>query len=152
MTADFEVAAPGPGGGGWTNSDHVNHLAVFINSEDQEREGQYGKYQVAHCEFVLCLDDELAWTDTDVAGAALAPRILSADADIVAGRLYEGKAKGNKSAPVLISDPTPEERTQIKAVLADYATRHRSGRISFDVVGYNADHKPVEKPLDEPEA
>ncbi len=92
------------------------------------------------CSCVICTTCAQAWTDTDVSGNALAPRILSADGEIVSGRLVHGEPKQGQSAPVLMDDPIPSEIDEIQGIFTKYGARLPSKKIIFDVVQYNADN------------
>jgi len=150
MTEPFNIAKPGQARGGFTNSEHCPHLVVFLNPAEDERSGTDGKYQVAHCEAVICATCRKAWTDTDVSGRAVAPRVLSADGEVVAARLYLGEAKGDRSAPVLMDDPNPEELEMVQRIFASYAARMPTGRVTFDVAAYNRDNTPATPPVSPP--
>ncbi len=94
----------------------------------------------------VCATCHEAWAATDVSGAALAPRILSATGEIVAGRLVQGTAKGEgRSAPFLLDDPTPEDIAELDAIFSKYAVKlPSSGEIVFETVAYNLDRQRPE--------
>lgn len=146
--ADFQVGGPGPGrpSSGWANSEHVGHLVAFVGITEEERTNSASreKYVVAHCAFVVCVDVcKHAWADLDIGGRALAPRLLSADSEIVACRLVLGEAKGDRSAPVLAEpDLKPVEVEEVQKVFTAYGARLPSGKVVFDVDKFNADHVP----------
>ncbi len=145
--AEFKIGGPGPGkpSGAYVNSEHIPHLLAFVNPTEEERTSSRDKdkYTVALCSSVICLTCKKAWTDTDVSGKALAPRILSSDSEIVVVRLNTGEAKPNQNPPILGEDPIAVELEEVQQVVDRYAARLPSGRIVFDVVQYNADHAPL---------
>jgi hypothetical protein len=152
----FNIGGAGPGkpSGAYTNSEHIGHLMAYVGPVEEERTSSFGdrkdKYTVAACSFVVCLSHKKAWSDTDVSGAALAPRLLTAMDEIVAVRLIEGEAKEGWNAPILPEDAIASELVEIQEVFARYGARLPSGRVIFDVVQYNADH--AEAPPASPES
>jgi hypothetical protein len=148
---DFRIGGPGPGrpSGGYVNSDHVPHLLAYVSAAEEERTSSNGKdkYTVANCKFVVCLTCKKAWGETDVSGKVLAPRILTSDSEIVVVRLNTGEAKGDLNPPILPEDPIAVELEEVQGVFTRYGARLPSGTVIFDVVAYNADHKPAETPL-----
>jgi hypothetical protein len=146
----YKISGPGPGGGGFAKADHLGHLLAFAGAKEAGREGQNGSYTVAHVEAAICTTCHEAWTDTDVSGAALAPRILSAEGEIVAGILTVGKAKEGRTAPFLLDEPSPDDIDGLEAVFTSFAARMPSGKIVFDVLVYNEGKNPkpaLEEPL-----
>jgi hypothetical protein len=148
-TGGFDVSGAGPGkpSGGYTNSDHIGHLLFYGHPTEAQRTSTYEgreSYTVASCEFVVCLSHHKAWSTTDVSGAALVPRLLSATGKVVAVRLILGEAKGDRNPPILPEDATAEELVDVQAALTKYAAQLPGGRVVFGVVEYNADHPEPE--------
>lgn len=143
----FRIGGPGPGrpSGTYVNSEHIPHLLAYVHPVEEERTSSRdtNKYTVALCSFVVCLTDKKAWSDTDVSGKALAPRLLTSEGEIVVVRLNTGEAKPNQSAPIIPEDPIAVELEEVQEVFSRYGARLPSGRIVFDVVTYNADHAPL---------
>jgi hypothetical protein len=140
---DISGAGPGKPSGAYTNSDHAGCLVVYGYPVEAERTSSYGdkeKYTVAVCDWVVCLTHEKAWTTTDVSGAALAPRLLTASGGIVAVRLIWGEAKGDRKPPIIPEDANAEELKDVQVMLDKYAGRMPSGKAVVEVVPYNADH------------
>jgi len=143
---EFNIGGPGPGrpSGAYINSDHVPHLVTYVGAVEEERTAiSKERYVVAACRYVICLSCRKAWSDTDVSGKVLAPRILSSDNEIVLVRLTEGEAKEGWNPPILADDPIPVEIEEAQQVFTRYGARLPSGTVIFDVVAYNADHAPL---------
>ena len=127
LMAGFTIGNAGPGVDRLKNSEHVQHEVVFVSPELTERRGNQGPYEVALCSYVLCFTCRKAWSDADVSGVAMVPRLTSASEEVVAGRLVEGTARAGKNAPILLEDLTEEELAKISTELERYASKLPSG-------------------------
>jgi predicted DNA-binding transcriptional regulator AlpA len=127
---------------------HIRYRKADVHPAEEERTSSQNKdkYTVAHCSFVVCLTCKKAWSDTDVGGKVLGPRLFTAESEIVAVGLFLGEAKGDRNPPILPEDPVTDEVEDVQAAFAKYATRLPSGRVVFDVVQYNADNAPPPEP------
>jgi hypothetical protein len=134
----FKISSPGAGSAGFDKSAHIDHLLAFVGAVEEERHGRNGNYVAAHCAYAVCVPCRKGWTDTDVSGAALAPRILSADGEIVAGVLVQGDAKPGQSPPFLLENPSPEEFDMLDELFETYAVKMPTGKVIFDIDTYNA--------------
>jgi hypothetical protein len=149
--ADFKIGGGKPGEGSGTfyrASDHIGHLLIYGNPVEQERLDRDRKpYAVAACDFVVCATCRKAWTDTDVSGKVLAPYVYSSENEITVTRLNQGEDKGDGRNPATVPEnPIPDEIEEAQQICAKYAVRTPSGRVVFDVPGYNHDHTPLEPP------
>jgi hypothetical protein len=144
--SDWDISGPGEGTGGdpnrWTNSNHLHHEVMFIEPVAEERtsrpkEGKTETYTVALTTTVVCFTCNRCWTDVDVGGKALAPRLLSAPGKIVVTVLEEGEKGEYPNAPIIPTDPDAGLEDLARTVLKEYAHTMPSGRILFDDKAFN---------------
>jgi hypothetical protein len=152
----WDIGGPGEGGGGdpsrWRNTAHLDHLVIFVNPQGEERsrprgEGKAETYQVASTPYVICLTCQRCWSDADISGKALVPKLLTSTAQIVTGVLIEGERGQYDNAPILLADPMPAELEQARQVLDAHAVRLPSGRIVFDDETYNKKNAAHDEPF-----
>jgi hypothetical protein len=129
----FNIGPPGPGGDGIDKSQHVGHTLSFVAPVAETRDGVSGPYEVAVCSFVLCHTCRQAWVDLAVSGKALAPRITSAESEIVAVRLELGEAKAGRSAPYIPADATAAELELVNDDFNKYGVKMPSGKVHVDI-------------------
>jgi hypothetical protein len=127
----FKIGKPA-GAGGFDKSAHNGHVLVFIDARGEE----VPKYQgdgtqlAAMCSYVLCCNCKLVVADQRIYGEALAPRIVDANEEIVAGVLGQSNPKPGRNPAWILEDPTDEDEAAVQAFLAAHATRlPSSGRI-----------------------
>jgi hypothetical protein len=134
----FDMGQPGSGTGGGSGfnsqkAEHVGHLCVFVRPVLETRTSAKGDpYDVARCDYVICMKCKLPWTDHAVSGAALVPQLTSVEHEIVLGTLILGEAKGSNNAPYLLEDYTDDELKQAQTLFAKCAIKMRTGRTVFD--------------------
>jgi hypothetical protein len=139
MSDTFDIGRPGPGtgaGSGFnsTKADHVGHLLVFVRPVVETRTNAKGEpYDVARCDYVLCTKDMGAWADHAVSGAALVPKLTTAENTIVSGTLALGEAKASQSPPYLLEDPTDDELAKIQELFAKFAIKMPTGKVVVDI-------------------
>jgi hypothetical protein len=146
MAGEFKIGGAGPGkaSGAYVNSEHAEaHLLAYLHPTEEERTSNRDskeKYSVAVCPAVICITDKKAWSDTDVSGKYLVPRLVTSENEIVVVRLTLGEARPGQSAPVIPEDAITEEIEMAQEVFSRYAVRMPTGRITFDVVTFNHDN------------
>jgi hypothetical protein len=143
----FDIGGPGPDKppdptGAFRASEHVPHLVAFAKGKEEESGGQ-SKFTVVACPFAVCLTCHIAWDDVTTGARQLRDRILSSTHEIVLVRLNQGEAKADQSPPIFPEDPVPVEQEEAQAVFDKYGAKLPSGKVVFDTVSYNHDHKPL---------
>jgi len=131
--SNWNVSAPGKGGGGFSKEDHVNHRLVFVRPEREETTAYSGEGTqiAARCAYVCCLNCGLVLEDAPMYGAALVPALLD-QGDIVAGTLALGAARPGRTAPYVLTEPTASELTAVEEFLDGRAVRMPSGKIMIE--------------------
>lgn len=147
-TGRWDIGGPGPGTASdrFKNSEHVPHQAAFVHPTETEMGQGKNAYKAAMCDAAVCLSCHRAWKDAAITGAAIYPRLVSAESPIVAIRLVEGEAKEGQNAVILPEELAGPELEQVQQVFDKYAVRMQSGRVIFDVDSFNAD-APPERPF-----
>jgi hypothetical protein len=112
---------------------------VFVHPIEETRKGQEDSYDVAVCDYVLCLDCRDAWTDHPVSGKAFVPSLLNSLKPIVSGRLIQGEQGEKKFPPWLLEDATEHELDRVREVFAKYAVKMPTGKIVFDTDAFKTD-------------
>lgn len=130
----FKFGKPSSGGSGFSKEAHEGHLLVFVEPEAEETTGAYGDSTAARCAFVVCLTCDTVAADVMLWGAALVPALTDGAEELVVGRLARGEAKGNRSAPWLLWNPSEADVAEAEEWFAKRATRYPgSGRISIEL-------------------
>src|SRR5262245_13666775 len=94
--SSFNIGRPGPVTGRGFNGnkrEHLDHLLVFVRPIAETRQGMNGDYDVAACDYVLCVDCRDVWISHAVSGKALVPQLLNGISTTIPGRLTTGEAK-----------------------------------------------------------
>jgi hypothetical protein len=136
----FNIGRLGPGGGsGFRNSEHIEHLVAFVTPKPETRRGQSEDYDVAVCDYVICLTCKHAWTDVPVSGRWVVPRLTTSEAEIIPCTLVLGEATGGKNPPVIPEDATLEQQAEVLDVFHNFGGRLATGRLMFDVEKFHAE-------------
>ncbi len=117
----FKLSKPSSGGDDrWPKDKHLDHLLVFVGDLERRVMGSGDDaYEVAHVDYVICVDCTKVWTDQLVSGKALVPQLTGdPDAESIPGRLGQGLAKPGKTAAWLLDDPTPGDFATAEAFLS----------------------------------
>lgn len=118
-------------GGGFDKSAHLGHLLAFIEAKGEQvpkYKGE-GTQLAAVCSYVVCLDELTVFADQTIYGEALAPRIVDADEEVVAGILGQSDAKPGRSPAWILADCTDEEEATVTQFLDKWAVKTPSGHI-----------------------
>ena len=111
---------------GWTNTHHIGHLVAFVKPKPETRtDRKGGEYNVALCDYVLCLTCTKAVADVAISGKWLVPRLTSAPQEIAAGVLFTEETSEGFNPTIKLADLTPETLAE----LADELTRTRDGQV-----------------------
>lgn len=148
--SDFDFADPGEGTAGdrFKNTDHIDHILCFVYPTETELGSGKNKYTAALCDFVICVSCHRAWEDTPVSGAAVYPRLLSAEGGQVLCRFTLGEAREEGRNPPVLPEPlAPAEREQVQQVFDKYAAKMPSGKVMFDADTFNSDGPPKDEPF-----
>jgi hypothetical protein len=119
--------------GGFEKAEHEGHLLAFVSPSLEEGVvTKFGASDAARVRSVLCADDLSLHSDQLIFGAALVPRLIGADGDIVVGRLVRGEARNGQSAPWLLDDPTGDDLAEAQAMLNHVVGKMPSGALVVD--------------------
>jgi hypothetical protein len=128
----FEISKPGRTPG-FNKEEHVSHVIVFVDPKAEEALGFDGEgtQPAARCGYVACVNCGLVLSDFVFFANAIVPKIVAAG-EIVAGQLVRGTARGDRSAPYLLADPSNDDLRTVEAFLEERATRMPSGKIVIE--------------------
>jgi hypothetical protein len=114
------------------------NVAVEERTSPKNKDGKSETYSVAKTAYVICLTCGRCWTDVDVSGKALVPRLVTAESEVIVGVLEEGEKSGQfDNAPILLAEPSDVLVGAARVILNDYAHKMPSGRILFDDTAFN---------------